>query len=139
MIGVKVWIYKGEILDGGKRAALGRTEPEPRRRDRRDRPGDERGDRGDRGRRREAPPAAAGPAALPAQSEQGPVVQAPPAELPHPARSTQPILPPLQPPTQPSWKQELKEGGENQGGGTEGSNNRVACRAGTGRVEIKLC
>src|ERR687886_1280698 len=50
VIGVKVWIYKGEVLDGANRAgALGR-EPEPRRRDRGDRrdrgPRSDRGDRG---------------------------------------------------------------------------------------------
>src|SRR5919202_2673881 len=31
VIGIKCWTYKGEVLDGGRRAALGRTEPEPRR------------------------------------------------------------------------------------------------------------
>src|SRR6202140_5126974 len=46
VIGVKCWVYKGEILPGGQRSL--RSEPEPRRmppRDRRDR-----GDRGDRER-----------------------------------------------------------------------------------------
>src|SRR5579871_177251 len=49
VIGVKVWIYKGEILPGGQRRGL-RNDPEPRRapsRDRRDRDRD-RGDRGPR-------------------------------------------------------------------------------------------
>ena len=48
MIGIKTWIYKGEILDTNKRRGL-LPEPEPRRemRDRRDRGprGRERGDR----------------------------------------------------------------------------------------------
>jgi hypothetical protein len=47
------------------------------------------------------------PAAAPVES--GPVVQAPPTDLPQPARVVAPILPPMQPPTTPSWKQELKE------------------------------
>jgi hypothetical protein len=66
-------------------------------RDRRDR---------DRGERR-TPPA---PHATPAPEPAGPAVQAAPPDLPQPARSTAPILPPLTPP-QPSWKQELKESG----------------------------
>src|SRR5512146_2937308 len=72
VIGIKCWVYKGEILEGGRRNGL-RSEPEPRRRDRR-----ERGDRPERGERRPAmqppPPVAA--------VESGPVVQAPPADLP---------------------------------------------------------
>src|SRR5690349_19758792 len=64
VIGIKVWIYKGEVLDGGNRRNAFRNEGEPRRRRRDDR------DR-DRGERR--PPQQA-PAAVPA----GPVVQATP-------------------------------------------------------------
>src|SRR5436305_4180325 len=47
VIGVKCWVYKGEILDGGRRTSL-RSEPEPRRqpRERRDRDRDR--DRGER-------------------------------------------------------------------------------------------
>ena len=54
VIGVKCWVYKGEILPGGQRRGL-RNEPEPRRapaRERRERPDRgpdrERGDRGPR-------------------------------------------------------------------------------------------
>jgi len=101
VIGIKTWVYKGEILDGGRRNGLRAAEPEPRRRDRR-----ERSDRPDRGERRgpvtQQPPTAS-------LSEQAPVVQAPPTDLPQPARSATTILPPMQPPTQPAWKQELKE------------------------------
>ncbi len=90
VIGVKCWTYKGEILDGGRRASL-QNEPEPRRplrdRDRRER-------RGPMG----------GPSPVEAS---GPVVQSAPPELP-PVGRTAPILPPLAPP-QPSWKQELKQ------------------------------
>jgi small subunit ribosomal protein S3 len=90
VIGVKCWVYKGDLLDGQLRQT---AEPEPRRpaRERRDR------DRGER--RTPAPPAPAGPA-----------VQAAPPELPQPARSSAPILPPLAPP-QPAWKHELKQEG----------------------------
>jgi small subunit ribosomal protein S3 len=93
VIGIKCWVYKGDLLDGQVRKT---SEPEPRRplRDRRDR------DR-DRGERR-TPPLATPP------EPTGPAVQAAPPELPQPARSSAPILPPLAPP-QPSWKQELKQ------------------------------
>jgi len=90
VIGVKAWVYKGEILDTQARPSLF-GEPEPRRmppRDRRERD------------RRPVPPA-------PLAEPSGPPVQAAPGELPQPARMSTPITPPLAPP-QPSWKQELK-------------------------------
>ncbi|MBI4874271.1 MAG: 30S ribosomal protein S3 [Acidobacteria bacterium] len=98
VIGVKCWTYKGEILDGGPRRAS--SEPEPRRqppRDRRDR------DR-DRDRRPAPPPV---PVVSAPAAESGAVQQAP-AEMPHPARTGAPIVPPLTPPPQPAWKQEAK-------------------------------
>ncbi len=93
VIGIKTWLYKGEILDTTKRRGGLLPEPEPRRErsDRRDRP--------DRRREREG-----GHAPAPA----GQATQAPPSELPHPAqRPAAPILPPLMAP-QPSWKQEVR-------------------------------
>jgi small subunit ribosomal protein S3 len=105
VIGVKCWLYKGEILGGAmRRGGLSAVDPEPRR-DRRDRGDrDHRGDRGDRGPRRE--PA---PAPVVAAEPAGPAVQTPPPDLPRPAqRSTTPILPPLTAP-QPSWKQEVRQ------------------------------
>jgi small subunit ribosomal protein S3 len=112
VIGIKTWVYKGEILEGAKRAGL-RSEPEPRRRDRR-----ERSDRPERGGERRAPVAQAPPPiqapsegapVIPIPTIQAPVMQAPPADLPQPVRVAPPILPPMQPPSQPAWKQELKE------------------------------
>ncbi len=111
VIGIKTWIYKGEILDLTKRRG-GLPEPEPRRepRERRDRGdrGDRGGDRGGRGRapyERQAPPVAAAPVV----EATGPAVQVPPADLPRPAiRPATPILPPLMAPQQPSWKQEAR-------------------------------
>jgi hypothetical protein len=112
VIGIKTWIYKGEILDLTKRRGL-LPEPEPRRemRDRRDR-----GDRGDRGPRRDRPeyrgPAPTqGPAVTaPAPEVSGPAMQTLPADLPRPAvRAATPILPPLMSPTQPAWKQEARQ------------------------------
>jgi small subunit ribosomal protein S3 len=105
VIGIKTWIYKGEILDLTKRRGL-LPEPEPRRemRDRRD--------RGDRPRRDyHAPAATQGPpAAAPAPEVSGPAIQTPPADLPRPAvRPATPILPPLMSPQQPAWKQEARE------------------------------
>ena len=98
VIGIKCWVYKGEILPGDQRRGL-RNEPEPRRmppRDRRDR---------DRDRDRERPPRPA-PAAI--TEPAGGVVQGMPGEMP--SRTGAPILPPMAPP-QPSWKQDSKSEG----------------------------
>jgi small subunit ribosomal protein S3 len=102
VIGIKTWLYKGEILDLTKRRSL-LPEPEPRREPR------ERRDRGGRGRERERersiPPAAAA-----APEPGGPAVQVPPSEMPRPAaRPVTPILPPLMSPQQPSWKHEMRQ------------------------------
>jgi small subunit ribosomal protein S3 len=88
VIGVKVWIYKGEVLDGASRRDSLRNEGEPRRR-RRD----------DRDRERRPFVSASAPEAA------GAVVQQPPSEMPKPA--TAPIIPPLAP-VAPAWKQEQK-------------------------------
>ena len=90
VIGIKVWIYKGEVLDGANRRNSLRNEGEPRRRRRDDR---------DRDRERRAPAPASAP-----EVAGGPVIQPPPPELPKPAAS--PVIPPLSMPTTPSWKQE---------------------------------
>jgi small subunit ribosomal protein S3 len=84
VIGIKVWIYKGEVLDGANRRNSLRNEGEPRRRRRDDR---------DRERR----PAAVHP------QETGPIVQQTPGEMPKPAQQ-QAIIPPLSSPQAPSWK-----------------------------------
>jgi small subunit ribosomal protein S3 len=88
VIGVKCWVYKGEILPGGPRKGL-RNEPEPRRA-----PRPERRDR-DRDRDRAPRPVAPAP-------EHG-AVQGAPIE-----RTAAPILPPMAAPTTPTWKQESK-------------------------------
>ena len=97
VIGVKVWIYKGEVLEGSGRRDSLRNEGEPRRRRRDDRDRAERGDRGDRERR---------PAAQQQQppAESGPAIQHVPGEMARPAAA--PIIPPLSAPPVPSWKQE---------------------------------
>jgi small subunit ribosomal protein S3 len=80
VIGIKCWVYKGEILKGGQRRGL-RNEPEPRRmppRDRRDR---------DRDRDR-APRGFGGPQSY---GGQGGAPQGPPQHTPPPAA----ILPPM--------------------------------------------
>jgi small subunit ribosomal protein S3 len=104
VVGIKCWIYKGEILDGGKARTGLRNEPEPRRpqRDRGDR--DRRPERRDRG---DGPRQDRGPAPVPVTSDQpaGPAIQQLPIEGAR--QTTAPIMPPLVPP-QPSWKQELK-------------------------------
>ncbi|HWB83100.1 MAG TPA: 30S ribosomal protein S3 [Bryobacteraceae bacterium] len=105
VIGVKTWIYKGEILDLTKRRGGLLPEPEPRResRDRRDR-GDRRRDRG--GEHHAPPP----PPPAPVAEAGGVTQQAPPSDLPRPAaRPNAPILPPLMSPQQPSWKQEVRQ------------------------------
>jgi small subunit ribosomal protein S3 len=107
VIGVKAWLYKGEILPGGKRNLPLDCEPRRNERPRGDR---DRNDRrpprpgGDRGGDRPAPPALAthgiGEPAAP--------VQAAPSESRAP-RTGGPIMPPLMPPTQPAWKEPVKE------------------------------
>jgi small subunit ribosomal protein S3 len=96
VIGVKVWIYKGEVLEGSSRRGSLRNEGEPRRR-RRD-------DRDIRDRDRERRPAAQ--SAEPA----GPAVQQTPGEMARPAVA--PVIPPLAAPTVPSWKQEQGNTGD---------------------------
>jgi small subunit ribosomal protein S3 len=96
VIGVKVWIYKGEVLEGSSRRSSLRNEGEPRRRRRDDR------DNRDRGDRRP-------PAQQPVAEVSGPIVQQAPGELPKPAAA--PVIPPLAPVT-PSWKQEGQPAGD---------------------------
>jgi small subunit ribosomal protein S3 len=91
VIGVKCWTYRGEILEGGRKAM--RNDAEPRRRDNRDR-GDRRpprdGDRRDAGGQSRPPrPAGAPPAGAGADAP----------------KVTAPIMPPLSAPT-PAWKPE---------------------------------
>jgi small subunit ribosomal protein S3 len=108
VIGIKTWLYKGEILDLTKRRGL-LPEPEPRR-DRGDRR--DRRDRGDRGDRRDIRGGDRRPA-----GDTGATQAAPPE--PRPAtRLSAPILPPLMSP-QPSWKQEGKPEGKPEGGTPE--------------------
>jgi small subunit ribosomal protein S3 len=120
VIGIKCWVYKGEILPGGGPRKGLRNDPEPRRppssRDRERRGDRDRGaDRGDRGPR----PAFVPPSQINAP-QGGPtgVTQAIPEDAP--ARSSAPILPPMAPPTQPSWKEKEKPEGDAPAG-SEGS------------------
>jgi small subunit ribosomal protein S3 len=95
VIGVKAWVYKGEILEGGPRrlGAVTRNEPEPR-----------------RGRERRMKAQHAGPVMQPAPASG--VEQAVPGEMP---RAAEPKLaPPMANPAPPSWKQELKPEGEGE-------------------------
>ena len=96
VIGVKTWVYKGEIIGDGRKP-LG-SEPEPRRReprgdrrDRGDRGGDRGGERSDRGPRQHAPVQQAAPIPVVAHDDA--------------AKSAAPIMPPIAPVT-PAWKQE---------------------------------
>jgi small subunit ribosomal protein S3 len=110
VIGVKVWIYKGEVLEGGNRRNTLRNEGEPRaRRPRREGDRPERSDRPDRGDDRgpRRTPIAAPPVTAPPTVDlSGPIVQPPPTEMQKPAIS--PIIPPLSAPVAPSWKSEAK-------------------------------
>jgi small subunit ribosomal protein S3 len=118
VIGVKAWLYKGEILPGGKRNLP--LDGEPRRNERprgdRDRDRDRRPSRGP-GMDRPGGDRPGGdrpaPAALSAGhghgiGEPAAPVQTPPVESRNP-RSGGPIMPPLMPPTQPAWKEPTKE------------------------------
>jgi small subunit ribosomal protein S3 len=111
VIGIKAWVYRGEILEQKQRRGAFNAEPEPRRREAG--PRRERGDR-DRDRERNRPPQTGAYQAGPSGAGSGPAVQPPPGELPQPAKTGGPIAPPLTPPT-PAWKQEVK-GGEPEGG-----------------------
>jgi small subunit ribosomal protein S3 len=94
VIGVKCWVYKGEILPGAQGRGL-RNDPEPRRAPRPDRDRDRDRDRGrDRGPR---------PAFVSDTAGGGGVVQQAPGEM-----ARQAILPPMAAPVQPTWKQETK-------------------------------
>jgi small subunit ribosomal protein S3 len=98
VIGIKCWVYKGEILPGQRKSM--RNEPEARRPpQRRDRDRDRDRDRGPRpGGFGQGGPVQGGPGA-----EGGAVTQGAPAEV-----RTAPILPPMASPSAPSWKQEVK-------------------------------
>ena len=96
-IGIKAWVYRGEILEQRQRRGVFNAEPEPRRREsvpRRER---------DRERERARTPQTGAYQPAPA----GPATQPPPGDLPQPAKAGGPIAPPLAPPT-PSWKQEAR-------------------------------
>src|SRR6476646_5494951 len=101
VIGIKCWIYKGEILDLTKRRGL-LPEPEPRR----DRgPRGDRGDRGPRGDRGDRGGYRGGDRGPPGPPSGG---GAPSGEPRPAARPVAPILPPMMSPQQ-QWKQEPKE------------------------------
>jgi small subunit ribosomal protein S3 len=124
VIGIKCWIYKGEVLGDVRRTGgLLNRDPEPRRRDdrrdRRDRGGrggerggDRGGDRGPRGgyggdRGGFGGGGDRGPRPEAQQTPAGGAVQPPPESLPNPARQGGPIMPPLASPQgQPGWKQD---------------------------------
>ena len=120
VIGVKCWIYKGDIGEGQRRVMLRNdNEPQPRpKRDNRDRdrrPGGDRpgGDRPrgayePRGEGRGADGRARTEAAVPPVADAGVVVTAP--EVPSVIKSGGPILPPMAPPS-PNWKQEMNAEG----------------------------
>jgi small subunit ribosomal protein S3 len=98
VIGIKTWVYRGEVSTDGlfRRARTDepRRNPRPDRRDRRD----------DRRERTDRPPVSIAAAPPPV---------APPAVSAEPASA--PILPPMTAPTAPSWKQEpeaAEPGGE---------------------------
>ena len=96
VIGVKAWLYKGEILQDGKRTFPMDSEPR-----RNERPRDRRGPRPERvGEGRTGDRVQIGEPVTP--------VQAQPAE-PRPQRTGGPIMPPLMPPLQPAWKESARQ------------------------------
>jgi small subunit ribosomal protein S3 len=118
VIGIKCWLYKGEILSGTRRTLS--SEPEPRRQERRDRGGDrDRDRRGPRGGQHTGGPQGGGGSYQPASpAGQGAVQSAPPTVIQHEGPATQqaptearrgggPLMPPLMSPTQPSWKTDV--------------------------------
>ena len=99
VIGIKAWVYRGEILEQKQRRGAFNAEPEPRRR--------EPSPRRDRDRDRERRPPQSGAYQPSPSGGAGPATQPPPGEMPQPAKSGGPIAPPLSAPT-PAWKQEVK-------------------------------
>ncbi len=99
VIGVKAWLYKGEILADGKRTIM--QDGEPRRNERGPGARDRRGPR----REGDRPPRIAGEQAI---GEPAAPVQAPPTETRAP-RAGGPIMPPLMAPVQPAWKEPKPE------------------------------
>jgi small subunit ribosomal protein S3 len=115
VIGVKCWIYKGDIGEGQRRVMLRNdNEPQPRpKRDNRDRPRRDGAPGGDRPRGAydnrgggDSRPPRTNEAAMPPVADTGVVVT--PPEVPTTIKSGGPILPPMAPPA-PSWKQEMAE------------------------------
>ena len=110
VIGVKTWVYKGEIIEGAGRRSPLKNDPEPRRmppRDRGDQGRDRRDNRGGEQQRR-GPAPMGGTSGVASGEPAGPVIQAAPGEMPQPSRTVAPILPPLASPQGPNWKQEMK-------------------------------
>jgi small subunit ribosomal protein S3 len=127
VIGIKTWIYKGEILgDQARRQVLG-TEPEPRRPrvdrrgpggdrgDRRGPRGDNRGGFGDRGPRPGGFDRGGYGGSRPPQQTEG--QGGTPVQSTPDVRQNQPVLPPLANP-QPAWK---SEGGDVKPEGEKGN------------------
>jgi len=138
VIGVKAWLYKGEILADGKRTIF---DSEPRRNER------PRGDRNDRDRRpRGDRPGGSGPGGsgpggdrearggeprTSAQAEGSHSGATQPAPIPvqqsgeaRPARTGGPIMPPLMAPVQPTWKEKPETASEPESGAKpEGGEN----------------
>jgi small subunit ribosomal protein S3 len=122
VIGIKAWVYKGEIIEGKRRSLTGDPEPRRERQERQDRPDRDRRPRRDDGRpggdsrppRDLRPDANRGgvmesPSPLAGQSDlAGAPTQAAPGDLARPARSGGALMPPLTNPPQsaPTWKQE---------------------------------
>ncbi len=126
VIGIKAWVYKGEIIEGKRRSLTGDPEPRRERQDRPDRDrrprrdgagrdggGRDGGGRDSGGRdagRSEASREQA-PAPLAGHTDMsGAPVQAAPGDMARPARSGGALMPPLMSPVQsnPSWKQEAQ-------------------------------
>jgi small subunit ribosomal protein S3 len=111
VIGVKAWLYKGEILPNGKRTGMNDGEPRRNERPRGDRDRDRRGPRpdrgpGDRGAGDRGGDRGPAPIQTHHQTEPAQAVQARPSEG---GRTGGPITPPLMPPSQPSWKEQARE------------------------------
>jgi small subunit ribosomal protein S3 len=98
VIGVKCWVYRGEVsTDGFSRAK--RTD-EPRRNPRADRP-----ERNDRGERRERRPDMRGDRGSAPVASTAPAAEIAPVQAPPPVAAA-PVVPPVAQPAAPGWKQE---------------------------------
>ena len=108
VIGIKAWVYKGEIIEGKRRSLTGDPEPRRERQDRPDRERRPRRDAGAGGSGRDGGGQREQREPQPIAQDTGAPTQAAPGDMARPASRTGSLMPPLSNPAgaNPSWKQD---------------------------------